>query len=112
MRIFIALLVTVVLVGVAPVAVAAGFCAEQPCCPRSDELRVAAPDCCGDVACSNVTPEELGRTEQAKDVAALAPATNMTLSVVRPPSTPRPALSGVPARSAAERLSVLSILLI
>lgn len=112
MQIFIARLVAVLLVGIAPLAVAAGFCAGQACCPRSDELRVAAADCCNEIVCTDVAPDELARTETPKDAATPAPAIAVTASVVRPPSTLMLAPSRVPAKSGAERLSSLSILLI
>ena len=112
MRIFAALLAAVLLLGVAPVAVAAGLCAEESCCRRTDTNQVAAPDCCGAIVCSNDAPDELVGTEKANIVAALAPVKSAEAAIVRPPSELMRVPARVRAKSGAERLSSLSILLI
>ena len=113
MRTLVAILVTIALVGVAPVAVAAGLCAEKSCCQRDDQDGLAAPDCCGAVVCSNDTPDDLERTDQKSRVGppALAGTAEAT-PAIRPATAPVLISIRVPARSAAERLSSLSILLI
>ena len=113
MRTLVVVLVAIALIGVAPVAVAAGLCAEKSCCQRDDQDGLAAPDCCGEVVCSNDTPDDLERTDQKSRVAPLAPAGLAAATpAVRPASSPVLISIRVPAKSACERLSSLSILLI
>ncbi|HVS31866.1 MAG TPA: hypothetical protein VMS98_10450 [Thermoanaerobaculia bacterium] len=105
-------LVTIALMGVAPVAVAAGLCAEKSCCQRDDQDGLAAPDCCGAVVCSNDPPDDLERSEHGNRVAPLAPVGHATTPAVRPATSPVLISTRVPAKSACERLSALSIFLI
>ena len=113
MRTLVVVLVTIALAGVAPVAVAAGLCAEKSCCQRGDQDGLAAPDCCGAVVCSDDTPDDLERTDHGSRVAPLAPAgLAATKPAARPTTSPVLISTRVPAKSACERLSSLSILLI
>ena len=111
MRILTALLVLMILTGVAPLAAAAGFCAGKACCPSGDEAAVMAADCCNDISCAE-TSEEFAPAGKEEQVTSLSPLSNLSGALLLPQGPQRRAPVSAPVQSPRERLASLSILLI
>jgi len=112
-----ALIVVLIVTGLAPATAVLGFCARMPCCFTQSHLgpilSVGTSDCCNTISCYEVPPHESTASAKAHVLMADAPA-------VLPAATlfpARPAVKHVfvdlsPPRTTGDRLAALSVLLI
>lgn len=109
MRSALAITALLLLAGFAPLAVAAGFCAADPCCVTDGTESIGSPSCCGPMACATDAAEDLQTSETTKVVRVLA--IQQPPSVIAPQSRPL-AASMIAPKSTSDRLSALATLLI
>ncbi|MCU1347030.1 MAG: hypothetical protein JWO56_60 [Acidobacteria bacterium] len=111
-----ALLIVLLIAGLAPAAAIIGFCARMPCCRHAPAAPLAfstgGRDCCTSVTCYDAPSAKLTAGAAASALAAV-PALRSTTAVFQPaPVALRPFIDTSPPRDAGDRLAVLSILLI
>ena len=104
-------LIAVALSGVLPVMANWGSCAEMPCCHHRVSVDIAKSDCCAPVTCIKdakpLPPTQLETHRTTVHVALVVTPVEVTSAIQQ--FAPR---DWSPPHSTAERLSVLSILLI
>ena len=109
------LAIVLLIAGMAPVAAIIGFCTRMPCCSHHSEAAIAvaadAGDCCTTITCYDAAPAKL--TTAAPAAPSVAPASVAAVSTPRVVlRVARTVIDTSPPRSTANRLAILSLLLI
>ena len=113
MRRMAVLAMLVIVVGLAPLDVASGFCAKMPCCTHEEvpEAQLTAPNCCNAVACAESRP-----VAKSQSAASIAPPPDVSIAVAAAPSVTLSAVTTfavpLPPPSTRLRLAAISTLLI
>jgi len=114
-----ALLIVLLIAGLAPASAIIGFCARMPCCSHASNTMTAAfsterNDCCTTIACYESPSLKLSTAPTSADAVLATPARIITTA---PAISPAPIMTQAfadtsPPLSSRHRLAVLSTLLI
>ena len=106
----VALLIAVVIAGLAPASAIIGYCARMPCCHHAQQpLKMSADtrDCCTTVACYDAPSVKLSASTPVVALTIVP-----TVIVERGVQQLLPALAASPPPTTQQRLAILSVLLI
>lgn len=112
-----ALIVILIVTGLAPATAVLGFCAKMPCCftePHDGPaLSVDMSDCCNTISCYEAPTHESTASASAHALTAAAPAVLPLATLVpEPPAVQHIFVDLSPPRTTSDRLASLSVLLI
>ena len=109
------LAIVLLIAGMAPLAAIIGFCTRMPCCSHRSEATIAvateAGDCCTTITCYDAAPVKL--TTAASPAPSVAPASFAVSPISRVALPVAHTFTDTsPPRTLANRLAILSLLLI
>ena len=109
--------IVLLIAGLAPAAAIIGFCTRMPCCSHAPDATIALPtengDCCTTITCYDAPTAKLITATSAAPSPGFAPALAAISPVPRfVPAMARTYNDTSPPRGVADRLAILSILLI